>query len=126
MNVGAVRQRIVLKDIKKVSKKGVTAVDFSNYKKNWVVAGGGDGEVKVIDFGTQAYIFGEEQHDEFHVDYVKKVRFYGEGDDVIISGALDKVVKLWDCRMGKVVAKVDFGFEIVDFACGDGQKHGIG
>lgn len=82
--------------------------------------------MKVFDFGTQSCIFGEERHDEFHLDYVKKVSFYGEGDNLVVSGALDKMVKLWDCRSGKVVAKLDFGFEVVDFACGDGHRHGIG
>ena len=117
---------MILKDIKKVSKKGITALDFPNYKKNWVVAGGGDGEVKLLDFSTQCYIFGEEAEKDFHLDYVKKVRFYGDGDDVLVSGSLDKIVKLWDCRIGKVVGKIDFGFEVSDLACGDGDKHGIG
>ena len=126
MRIAAVRQKIVLKEIKRVSKKGVTAIDFPNFKKNWVVAGGGDGEVKIIDFGTQSYILGKEDHDQFHVDYVKKVRFFGDSDDVVISGSLDKMVKFWDCRAGKVVNSIDFGYEIADLACGDGYKHGIG
>lgn len=112
--------------MKNVAKKGVTSLSFSNYKKNWIVSGGGDGIVKVFDFGTQSCLFGNETHEDFHTDYVKKVSFYGEGDNLVLSGALDKFVKLWDCRMGKIVAKLDFGFEVVDFASGDGQRHGIG
>jgi WD40 repeat protein len=112
--------------MKRVSKKGVTALDFPNFKKNWVVAGGGNGEIKIIDFGTQSYVFGKEDHEEFHSDYVKKVRFFGENDDLVISGSLDKIVKLWDCRAGKVVKSLSFGYEVIDLACGDGHKHGIG
>ncbi|MEM9824826.1 MAG: hypothetical protein AAF985_27315 [Bacteroidota bacterium] len=101
-------------------------MDFPNYKKNWVVAGGGDGEVKLIDFGTKSFIFGENAHHDFHSDYVKKVRFYGDSDDILVSGSLDKKVKIWDCRVGKVVNQFDFGYEVIDLACGDGDKHGIG
>jgi WD40 repeat protein len=124
--IAAVRQKIILKNIKKVSSKGLTAIDFPNHKKNWVLGGGGNGEVKLIDFGTQKYVFGEENQEDFHQDYVKKVRFYGGNDDVLVSGGLDKIVKLWDARMGKVVNSLDFGFEVSDLACGDGHKHGIG
>ncbi|MCF3627132.1 caspase family protein [Planktothrix agardhii 1801] len=92
-----------------VSKGGVYAVDFSA-NGNYLVAGGFDKKISIIDLKKQVALPSFTAHD----DIIKVIKFHPE-QQLFASGSLDSKVKLWNLQ-GKLIHSFNSSDKVYDIS----------
>ena len=126
VKVFAVKQRVLLKEVVySDNSKPVRTVDFAPNHKSWLGIGDDNSCVGVYDFATQQHIF---KVDKAHGDFPRSVKFAGDNDEMLISGGLDKCVKVWDRRADpkKPAAVIHYGFEVEGLALDETCRQNLG
>lgn len=92
-----------------VSKGGVYAVDFSA-DGNYLVAGGFDKKISIIDLKKQVALPSFTAHD----DIIRVIQFHPE-QQLFASGSLDSKVKLWNLQ-GKLIHSFNSSDKVYDIS----------